>query len=150
MRIPVIALSWASPALALALGAGVQAHEPEQGTSPEAKIPAQGTATTTTAESMIVVRDKQTGKLRRATPEEMEKLISSGRGAQAARAPVEPYSVRSRVPGTRAVALGDWGLSNQVARRNADGSVDEVCVTGDEEAVAKARSTPIAKAKAHE
>jgi len=148
MRIPVIALSWASPALALALSASVQAHEPEKSTSPEAKSPSGATVTMTTAESMIVVRDKQTGKLRRATAEEMEKLIASGRGAQAARPAVEPYSVRSRIPGTRSVALGDWGMSNQVARKNAHGGIDEVCVP--DEGVAQAMSTPAAKAKTHE
>lgn len=148
MRIPVTALSWASPALALALSAGVQAHEPEKSTSPEANAPSGATVTTTTAEAMIVVRDKATGKLRRPTPEEMEKLIASGRNAQAARAPVEPYDVKAR-PGQRAMALGDAGMSNQVARRNAQGGIDEVCVTGDE-AVAKAMSTPVAKVKAHE
>jgi hypothetical protein len=102
----------------------------------------------TTAEQMIVVRDKQTGKLRRATPEEMEKLLASGRGAQAARAPVEPFDVRAR-PGQRAMALGDAGMSHQVARRNAQGGIDEVCVTGDD-AVAKAMAAPTAKGRAHE
>jgi hypothetical protein len=103
----------------------------------------------TTAESMIVVRDKETGKLRRPTPEELEHLLAAGRGAQGARAPVEPRNVRA-LPGQRAMALGDWGMSNQVARRNAQGGIDEVCVTGDE-AVAKAMSsTSTAKAKAHE
>jgi len=111
MRIPVIALSWAP--LALALAAGAQAHEPEKSTSPVAKAPASGSVTTTAA-AMIVVRDKETGALRRATPEEMEKLIASGRNAQAARAPVEPREIRAR-PGTRAMALGDAGMSTQVA-----------------------------------
>lgn len=148
MRIPVIALSWASPALALALSAGVQAHEPEKSTTPEASKPA-GAVSTVTAESMIVVRDKETGMLRRATPEEMERLLASGRSAQAMRAPIEPRNVRAR-PGERAMLLNDWGLSHQVARRNAQGGVDEVCVTGDD-AVAKAlSSTSVAKGKAHE
>jgi len=146
MRIPVIALSWASPALALALSASVQAHEPEKSTSPEAKSPSGATVTMTTAESMIVVRDKATGKLRRPTPEEMEKLLNSGRG-QAARAPVEPYEVRAK-PGQRAMALGDAGMSNQVVRRNAQGGLDEVCVP--DEGVSQAMSTPAAKAKTHE
>ena len=144
MRISVT-LAWAAPALAFAVAASVQAHEPEN--SPAVAAPATGTATTTTAASMIVVRDKQTGKLRRATPEEMEKLIASGRNAQAARAPVEPYEIRARA-GQRAMALGDAGMSNQVARRNAQGGIDEVCVTGDE-AVAKAMSSST-KAKTHE
>ena len=146
MRIPVIALSWASPALALALSASVQAHEPEKSTSPEAKSPSGGTVTMTTAESMIVVRDKATGKLRRPTAEEMEKLLNSGRAQK--RTPVEPYEIQAR-PGQRAMVLGDAGMSHQMARRNAQGGIDEFCVTGDD-AVAKAMSTPSAKVKAHE
>jgi hypothetical protein len=143
MRI-FVNLAWASPVLALALTASAQAHDPEKSPSPSA--PTAGSATTATAASMIVVRDKETGRLRGATPEEMEALIASGRNAQAARAPVEPYEIRAR-RGSRAMALGDAGMSTQVARKNAQGGVDEVCVTGDE-AVAKALSA--AKVKTHE
>lgn len=146
MRIPVIALSWAPPVLALALVAGAQAHEPEKSTSPRVAEPASASATTTTAAAMIVVRDKATGALRGATPEEMEKLIASGRNAQAARAPVEPREIRAR-PGTRAMALGDAGMSTQVARKNAQGGIDEVCVTGDEAATKFMSAT---KVKTHE
>jgi hypothetical protein len=142
MRISVT-LAWVSPVLALGL-TGAQAHEPE--TSPNSNAPATASATTTTAESMIVVRDKETGRLRRATPEEMEKLIASGRNAQAARAPVEPREIRAR-PGQRAMALGDAGMSHQVVRRNAQGGLDETCVDSDE-AASKAMST--AKVKSHE
>ena len=148
MRIPVTALSWASPALALALGGAAQAHEPETGKNPEANAPSAAAATPRTTESMVVVRDKETGKLRRATPEEVEKLHASGRNAPAARASVEPYEVRSRVPGSRAMAMGDAGMSYSVVRRNAKGGLDEACVTGDE-AVAKFMSGA-KKEKAHE
>jgi hypothetical protein len=149
MRIPVTALSWASPALALALGAAVQAHEPEKGTTPQATAPSGATAPVRTAESMVVVRDKETGRLRRATPEEVEKLHASGRNAPVARAPVEPYEVRSRIPGSRAMAMGDAGMSYSVVRRNAQGGLDEACVTGDE-AVAKFMAGAAKKEKAHE
>ena len=137
-------LSWVTPALALALGATAQAHESDK--SETAKAPVARTSSTTTASSMIVVRDKETGRLRAPTPEEAERLIASGRAAQAGRAPVEPYEIRAR-PGQRAMALGDHGMSHQMARKNAQGGVDEVCVTG-EENVSKAFSA--AKGKAHE
>ena len=149
MRIPVIALTWASSALALALGGAAQAHEPEKGTHPEADAPSAATAPTRTAESMVVVRDKETGRLRRATPEEVEKLHASGRNAPAARTPVEPYEVRSRIPGSRAMAMGDAGMSYSVVRRNAKGGLDEACVTGDE-AAAKFMAGAAKKEKAHE
>ncbi|HEY2558394.1 MAG TPA: hypothetical protein VGI48_01630 [Caldimonas sp.] len=126
--------------------AGVQAQEREKATSPSATVPASPTVTTTTASSMIVVRDKETGALRAATAEEAEKLISSGRNAQAARAPVEPREIRAR-PGTRAMALGDAGMSTQVVRRNAKGGLDEACVESSE-AATKFMST--ANVKAHE
>jgi hypothetical protein len=142
MRISFIS-AWALPALAFAVAASVQAHESEK--RPEADA-AKGSSNNATAESMIVVRDKETGRLRRATAEEMEKLIASGRNAQAARAPVEPREVRAR-PGQRAMALGDAGLSHQVVRRNAQGGIDETCVDSDE-AASKFMST--AKVKSHE
>lgn len=149
MRNPVTVLAWASPALALALGAAVQAHEPQAGTRPEANAPSAGSAPIRTAESMVVVRDKETGRLRKATPEEVEKLHASGRNAPVARVPVEPYEVRSRAPGSRAMAMGDAGMSYSVVRRNAKGGLDEACVTGDE-AAAKFMAGAAKKEKAHE
>ena len=136
--------AWAVPALALAVAASVQAHEAEK--RPAADVAAKGSSSTTTAESMVVVRDKDTGRLRHATPEEMEKLIASGRNAEAARAPVEPREIRAR-PGQRAMALGDAGMTHQVVRRNAKGGIDETCVDSDE-AASKFMST--AKVKSHE
>ena len=73
-----------------------------------------------------------------------EVIASAQRSATRARLSVE---IRARA-GQRAMALGDAGMSNQVARKNAQGGIDEVCVTGDE-AVAKAMSSS-AKAKIHE
>jgi hypothetical protein len=143
MRISVT-LAWASPMLALALAATAQAQSAEKAPG------APATASTATAASMIVVRDKDTGALRAATPEEAEKLIASRQNAQAARAPVEPREVRAR-PGGRAMVLGDAGMSTQVVRRNAQGGLEEVCVEGSE-AATKFMSTPTttAKVKAHE
>jgi len=129
MRIPS-ALLLAPPAMALALSATcAAAHDPA---APVAREPAAAsTATSTTAAALTVVRDRETGRLRAPTPEEMQAIQARIRAAAAARPVAEPREISGR-NGARGLVLGEAAMSTQAARRNAKGSLDETCVVGDE------------------
>jgi hypothetical protein len=80
--------------------------------------------------------DPETGQLRMPTPEE---LIQASLEPEAVASPVE---VRTLPDGTRVAALGAAAMAHSVVRRNADGTLQEDCVTG-QPAAARALSTPV-------
>jgi hypothetical protein len=114
MSIPAAAL--ALPALAFSLAA--VAAPADGAATPPAKATVENT---TAAASLIVVRDRATGKLRAPTPEEVQKLMASGRHSTVKR---EPRDVRSPT-GAEGVALGDSMLHDQVVRKNPRGVVEQ-------------------------
>jgi len=114
MSIPAAALSL--PALAFSLAA--VAAPADGAATPPAKATVENT---TAAASLIVVRDRATGKLRAPTPEEVQKLMASGRHSTVKR---EPRDVRSPT-GAEGVALGDSMLHDQVVRKNPRGVVEQ-------------------------
>jgi hypothetical protein len=84
------------------------------------------------ANSMTVVRDAQTGKLRAPTADELQALLATARApAQAARTRANPAAAAFRsASGGAGLHLGEDAFAYSVARRNLDGSLTEVCVTG--------------------
>jgi hypothetical protein len=82
-------------------------------------------------ESMTVVRDPQTGKLRAPTAAEVRDLRtrSARPNGQPVQPPVPPKS-SVRADGTRAIDLGDRALVYSVITRAADGKLVGHCVAG--------------------
>jgi hypothetical protein len=115
MRMSIPAAVLALPALAISLAA---VAAPADGS---AVPPTKATVENTTAASLIVVRDRATGKLRAPTPEEVEKLMASGRRSAVKS---EPRDVRSHT-GAEGVALGDSMLHDQVVRKTSRGVVEQ-------------------------
>ena len=100
---------------------------------------------TTAANALIVVRDAQSGKLRAPTAEEIDALVMAARSSPQAGARAS-IGLTSRAfttaSGAAGLHLGEDAFSFSVARRNPDGSLSEVCVTGPqaaEKALAAAR-----------
>ena len=116
MRMSIPAAALALPALAVSLAA--VAAPADGAATPPAKATVENT---TAAASLIVVRDRATGKLRAPTPEEVQKLMASGRHSTVKR---EPRDVRSPT-GAEGVALGDSMLHDQVVRKNPGGVVEQ-------------------------
>lgn len=129
MRIPA-AVFMAPPAMALALSATcASAHDP---VTAEGREPAAtANATSTTAAALTVVRDRETGRLRAPTAEEMQAILARARASAATRPVAEPREITGR-NGARGLVLGEAAMSTQAARRNDKGGVDEICVVGDE------------------
>jgi hypothetical protein len=113
----------------------------------------------TSAHAQVVVRDAETGQLRAATAAEvqaMNKTSGTGRSANAVQPRIgmntgklNPQPIQ-HADGTVEQELDASTLSYTVAKRNADGSISMVCVTGkDEEAKAlaakPARSAAVSK-----
>ena len=147
MRIPVAVLL-APPAMVLALSATcANAHDPVAGAAPEPA--AASHATSTTAAAMTVVRDKDTGRLRKPTAEEMQAMLAKARASAAARPVAEPREINGR-NGARGLVLGETAMSTQAARRNAKGGVDETCVVGDEAVSRFFKASPTQPGASHE
>lgn len=111
-----------------------------QSASPE-QLRAKGTAAATSA-GLRAFKDKDTGRIRPATPEELEAIAAETPAV--AEPPVTFYRNSS---GAMVVELGESAMSYSVVRKDADGRVDLQCVTGPE-AAAKAMSAK-ATAKEH-
>jgi len=116
MRVSIPAAALALPVLALSLGAVAAPADGAAGPSAQATV-----ENTTVDKSLIVVRDRATGKLRAPTPEEVQKLMASGRHTAVKR---EPRDVRSHT-GAPGVALGDSMLHDEVVRKNGRGVVEQ-------------------------
>jgi hypothetical protein len=147
MRIPIAVL--VPPAMALALSATcAYAHDPAVA-APAGEPPVTTNATSTTAAALTVVRDKDTGRLRKPTAEEMQAILANARASAAARPVAEPRDVKGR-NGASGLFLGEAAMSTQVARRNAKGGLDETCVVGDEAVDRFVKAKPTQRGASHE
>lgn len=102
----------------------------------------------TAAQALTVVRDPLSGVLRAPTEEERQALTQSPNAATAPTSS-EPQVLQTKVhepTGARGVLLGETTMSYVVVRRNADGTLTEMCVTGPE-AAARAMKAPLAAKK---
>jgi hypothetical protein len=116
MRVCIPAAALALPVLALSLAAVAAPADDAAAPPPKATV-----ENTTAAKSLIVVRDRATGKLRAPTPEEVQKLMASGRQSAVKS---EPRDVRSHT-GAPGVALGDSMLHDELVRKNARGVIEQ-------------------------
>lgn len=80
-----------------------------------------------TADAMTVVRDAHSGKLRAATSEEAQALHAA-RASMAPRMAPAPTLQKYHPNGARGVRLTDEFMSESVAVRNPDGSVQMQCL----------------------
>lgn len=130
MTMNVKALLGAPAALAVALAAGpAVAHDPEA--APAARTPATaGQVKMTTAAALTIVKDPDTGELRGPTAEEAAALIATPRFASFARFAAPAPRAYVTTSGGRGLTLGESTLGSALARRNADGTLTEACVTG--------------------
>ena len=100
-------------------------------------------------QGLVVVRDAETGALRAPTAEEYRALVPSAAAAQEkkfARGIVTAPKVTVARNGTRSASVADKAVYS-VVTRNADGSLDEACATGEEAANALVNNTRTAQAK---
>ena len=84
-------------------------------------------------EASTVVRDAETGKLRAPTPAELKALQAKNPQPKS----IAPAVSSLRPDGTRSVNLGERGMVYAVAKRHADGTVSEHCVTDGKTALDK-------------
>jgi len=117
MRMSIPAAALALPALAVSLAA--VAAPADGAATPPAKATVENT---TAAASLIVVRDRATGKLRAPTPEEVEKLMASGRHSTVKR---EPRDVRSIYGFLDRPGLRGRGSSDDDSRQQSRNQVAE-------------------------
>lgn len=105
-------------------------------------IQARAAAQAAGQEGMVVVRDPQTGQIRKPTADEMQALraatppsaaVTAGQAAQP--------SVVTRPNGTRGLRVGESHLVYDVVTRGADGKLSSQCVQG-EAAAQQALSHP--------
>jgi hypothetical protein len=112
-------------ALALAASAGAVNAADDTATSTQAQPDAAAQA-----QARRVVRDKETGKLRAPTQEELKVMLEEERAARNARGQPEPsaertpIAVRQHPNGMRSVVLGRDFLINIQAQRRSDGTVE--------------------------
>jgi hypothetical protein len=98
---------------------------------------------------MVVVRDAESGALRAPTAEEYRALVPSAAAAHErkfARGVVAAPKVTVAKNGTRSASVADKAVYS-VVTRNADGSLTEACVTGEDAANALVNNTRTAQAK---
>ncbi|CUI03951.1 post-PEP-CTERM-1 domain-containing protein [Massilia antarctica] len=99
----------------------------------------------TQADTMAVVRDKQTGQLRPATAAELRAMEGNLRQPQVV---LPQPQVRVRADGTRSAPLGGRGVVYSVVSRTADGKLVQRCVE-DEAAARHAALSQAAPAEEH-
>lgn len=100
-------------------------------------------------QGMVVVRDAATGELRAPTAEEYRALVPSAAAAHErrhARGVVQQPQVQVTKNGARKVNVADKAVYS-VLTRNADGTLTETCVTGEDAANALVNNTRTAQAK---
>jgi hypothetical protein len=121
---------------AMGMSQGAMAHE----TTQQAVAKDQG---------MVVVRDAETGALRAPTAEEYRALVPSAAAAHARRTERGVSTApRAQVNknGSRSLSVADKAVYS-VVTRNADGTLTEACVTGEDAANALVHNTRTAQAK---
>lgn len=98
-------------------------------------------------DAMVVVRDPQTGEMRKPTAAEMRTLRQQPGAAVRGPAPSAPFT---RPNGTHGVQLGERGMVYQVVTRDAQGKLVQQCVEGERAAnEALAKPTPAANSQEH-
>jgi hypothetical protein len=94
---------------------------------------------------MKAYKDRETGALRKQSPEEMiEEAAASPRANNAAGARVTVSST-----GRKSAALDESFMSYAVVRKADDGSIDMQCVTGESQARAALKGTVVVKEHRH-
>jgi len=125
-------LAWAGLALALAAAAPSVRAADEKGDQATATsgAPTDPAVNSWQKEMQAVraVRDKETGRLRAPTDEELEQMLQADRAARKARGlsedgPVAPLVVRQHSNGMRSVVLGPQYLVTLKAQRTGDGKL---------------------------
>lgn len=91
-----------------------------------AAAPVEGRGTVASA-GVRAYKDRDTGRLRKATPEEQQ---AEAEAPAAANNPAG-VTVRTMANGRKTAALDESFMSYSVVRRAADGSLDTQCVTGE-------------------
>ena len=106
---------------------------------------ATSSASTSTGDARIAVRDAATGQLRAPTAEEAQALSQ----ARSLRRTSGPASLESRThwSGARGARLTDDFANYTVVVKNADGSVVELCVEGGEATAKVLKAAPVAKSQ---
>lgn len=109
-----------------------------------AAAPVEGRGTRSSA-GVRAYKDRETGQLRKATPEEQQAE------AQAPAPSNDPAGVRISVMpnGRKSAALDETFMSYSVVRRAADGTLDAQCVSGESAAQHALHAHPRANAKEH-
>jgi len=125
-------LAWAGLALALAAAAPSVRAADEKGDQAGATsgAPTDPAVNSWQKEMQAVraVRDKETGRLRAPTDQELEQMLQADRAARKARGlsedgPVTPLVVRQHANGMRSVVLGPQYLVTLKAQRTGDGKL---------------------------
>jgi hypothetical protein len=117
-------------AIAAALPLAAQAHEAAAPATPD-------TAAAAPQESLVIVRDADTGKLRPATAEEhaaLKALPASGKARMAFRAMAIGPQLKRHSSGAVGIRVTDDMASQSVVVRGADGKLIEACFASKEEA----------------
>lgn len=106
--------------------------------------PVEGQGTRASA-GVRAYKDRETGQLRKATPEEQQAEAEAPAPAN------DPAGARVSVManGRKSAALDETFMSYSVVRRNADGSLDTRCVTGETAAQHAMHARTPATAKEH-
>ncbi|WP_431045772.1 post-PEP-CTERM-1 domain-containing protein [Roseateles sp. L2-2] len=134
-------------AIAAALPLAAQAHE--------AAVPASAAPTATSAaapvasqDSLVVVRDAETGKLRPATAEEhaaLQAQVPAAKARVALRAVAISPQMKVHSSGATGIRATDEMASQSVIVRGPDGKLIEACFASKEEAEAFMKSAAAAK-----
>ena len=131
MTVNLKALLAAPAALAVAIAAGpAAAHDPEAASSAHAPAAAGTVKNTTAAAALTIVKDPDTGVLRAPTAEEAAALLAAPRFTSFARVIAPAPRAYVTPSGGRGMTLGESTLGSALARHNADGTLNETCVTG--------------------
>ena len=137
MRVLTLAL-----ALAVAVPAFAEQKPPNSTSKPsKAKAPAKAS---------VIARDPVTGELRPPTAAELKALDEQRGGRQALLPPVDGDRVETRADGSKVGYLSDAHLSHVVVKRAADGSLQYLCVDGDQKKAGAMSSAPAPVLKAEE
>ena len=101
-------------------------------------------STAASGDAQIVVRDAATGRMRAPTAEEAQVLHNHSRALRRASSPTVPES-KSHWSGARGVRLTDDFMTYTVVVKNADGSLVELCVEGNEATARVLKAASVAK-----
>lgn len=106
-------------------------------------------ASVTPLSGMRAFKDRETGQLRGATPEEMVEMGNEGPPSPSARARAKAQPSRVLSNGTRAATLGAAGLSYSVVARDAAGNLEAACARNEDTVQKVLSGQAIAKEDRH-